>query len=150
MNKRTIIWICIATILYVTAASVNADMIANIKSIKPSGSSLKSIPYSPFIFEGLIDYEADFYFKGGEKGSVLKYDRKTGQAVPFGGIYKDTKLRTYEFKNEELILNESNIHVFANNDQKYRITKMREDYCYVADEIGGRKDKLLICLYAKP
>ena len=132
--------------LLISIMSLDADTIMSVKSIKPNGGVVQ---YQPFIFQQQIGYEMWVYLHGNLKsGEMMKYDRKTSKVSPFGGILTKPEKRLYEFTSTELILKGSNVHILANNDQRYQLSKTAESNCFVADEDGFRKDKLLLCLYS--
>lgn len=124
-------------------------MIMSVKSIKPSGGVVQ---YSPFIFQKQIGYEMYVYMTGNGSGEMLKYDNKTGKISSFGGVLENQgsagPKQMYALTKDELILKGSNVHLLANNDQKYTLSKSDKSNCYVADEVGGRKDHLLLCFYS--
>ena len=130
---------------------LNADIIMSVKSIKPNGGAIQ---YSPFVFQKQIGREMYVYMLGEGSGEMLKYDNKTGKISSFGGILNSSQgmapKQMYIFTNKELILKNSNVHILANNDQKYALSKSDKNNCFIADEVGGRKDHLLLCLYSLP
>lgn len=134
-----------AILMMGATSSLSADSILHVKTNKKSIVGDQPIP---FYFCGLIGYQTTLYLAGNESnGMVWRYDAAKRAPKPNSLLMPDAAKTYYGVNNGIMTIKISYNNVMPSAGDQYQLYPHESNpSCVYADQIGGRQDKLLLCM----